>query len=118
MKYLIKSLLDNKPNWLDEGDEVPMLFATAEVFEIWDAPSKKVYWICRSYKDKVLDSKDDPLGLEQFFPCIKPILGTVTNDSMIPVPEYLQYEALAVELNNLTIRIDILTDALKGERYL
>ena len=105
--------MDNKPNWLDEGDEVPMLFATAEVFEIWDAPSKKVYWICRSYKDKVLDSKDDPLGLEQFFPCIKPILGTVTNDSMIPVPEYLQYEALAVELNNLTIRIDILTDALR-----
>ena len=104
---------DNKPNWLNEGDEVPILFATAEVFEIWDAPSKKVYWICRQYKDAVLDSKDDPLGLEQFFPCIKPILGTVTNDTMIPVPEYLQYEALAVELNNITIRLDILTDALR-----
>ena len=105
--------LDNGPDWLGEKDEIPALFASAEVYEIWDAPTKKVYWICRNYKDAVLGEQDDPLGLEQFFPCIKPILGTITNKSMIPIPDYLQYEHLATELNTITIRIDILTDALR-----
>ena len=85
----------------------------AEVFEIWDAAAREVLWLCRGYKEDLLDRRPDPLGLRQFFPCPRPAYGTLLNDSLIPVPDYLQYEGLAVELDDITERIAVLTRALK-----
>ena len=85
----------------------------AEIFEIWDAGSRRVLWLCRGHKQALLDRQDDPLGLEGFFPCPMPAYGTLTNDSLMPVPDYLQYEVLARELDELTERISVLTRALR-----
>lgn len=89
------------------------VFKRGEVFEVWDKPSRKVYWISEGYKEKPLDVLDDPLKLKDFFPCPKPFFGTTTTDSLIPVTDYDEYAAQADEIDVLTRRLGLLTRALK-----
>lgn len=88
-------------------------FKRAEVYEIWDKTSRKVIWISPGYTQGPLDEIDDPLKLEGFFPCPKPIYGTLTTDSLVPVTDYDEYRAQAEEIDLLTERIRLLTKALK-----
>jgi len=85
----------------------------AKVWEIWDKQARKVYWMAESYKDKLLDEKDDPLGLEGFWPVPRPLFATLTNDSLIPIPDYVEYEDQANELDDLTTRITNLVKTIK-----
>ena len=85
----------------------------AKVAEIWNKRTKKVCWVAKGYP-QALDERDDPLELEEFFPCPKPLLATTTNGSMIPVPDYCEYEDQAQELDNLTQRIYMLVKACKA----
>jgi hypothetical protein len=85
----------------------------AKVYEIWNKRSGKVCWIAKGYP-QALDERDDPLDLEEFFPCPKPLLATTTTGTMIPVPDYCEYEDQAQELDNLTQRIYLLTKACKA----
>ncbi|WP_395443559.1 hypothetical protein [Caulobacter sp. UC70_42] len=85
----------------------------AAVYEIWDKCSKKVFWISKSWSAQPLDVRDDPLGLDGFFPCPKPLLGTTGNDSLIPVPDYVYWQDQAEEIDDLTSRIGKLEKALK-----
>lgn len=62
---------------------------------------------------KILDKREDPLGLEEFFPCPEPIYSTLTNESLVPVPDFTLYQDQANELDVLTDRIKGLIDALK-----
>jgi hypothetical protein len=84
----------------------------AEVWEIWNKDDKKVYWLCKSHMG-LLDVRDDPLELECFFPCPKPLFATLTTDSLIPVPDYALYQDQAEELDELTERISLLVKAVK-----
>ncbi len=84
----------------------------AEIYELWDKQTKRVFWLSRSYA-KVLDEQEDPLRLKDFFPCPKPMLATVANDGLIPTPDYEIYYDQARELDILTGRIDLLLNAVK-----
>jgi len=84
----------------------------AVVYEIWDRVKKKALWVHRDMPE-VLDEKDDPLKLKDFFPCPKPLYSTLTNDSLVPVPDYILYQDQARELDTLTGRIESITKALK-----
>ncbi len=84
----------------------------AKVSEIWCKTDRTVYWIADDFP-LLLDSKPDPLKLDDFFPCPKPLYATVTNGSLVPVPDYCQYQDQAEELDSLTQRIAMLTKALK-----
>jgi hypothetical protein len=84
----------------------------AVVWEIWCKSSKKVYWIANSF-DEFLDERDDPLELENFFPCPKPLFSTVTTDSLIPVADFKLYQDQADEIDEISGRIAHLTKALK-----
>ena len=84
----------------------------AKICELWDKESGKVYWICESWPE-VLDERDDPLGLEGFFPCAKPLYATTTTDSLVPIPDFVLYQDQANELDILTDRIDGLVKALR-----
>ena len=85
----------------------------AIVYEIWNKRTAKVCWIAKGYP-QALDERDDPLGLDEFFPCPKPLMATTTTGSMIPVPDFCEYEDQAQELDNLTQRIYLLTKACKA----
>jgi hypothetical protein len=82
------------------------------ICELWDKDTKKAYWFSKSYPD-ILDEKDDPLGLEEFFPCPKPLFSTLTNESLVPVPDFTMYQDQARELDTLCDRIDGLINALQ-----
>lgn len=98
----------------DRKDESPPdMFKKAVVHEYWDKTKKQVVWLAPGTPDLVLDTKDDPLGLRDFFPNPDPLLATTTNDKRIPVPDYVEYQDQAIEMDTLTARIDRLTKALK-----
>ena len=84
----------------------------AKVCELWDKETAKVYWLMENYVE-LLDERDDPLDLEGFFPCAKPLYATTTSDSLIPVPDFILYQDQANELDILTDRIDGLVKSLR-----
>lgn len=94
------------------GLESSTVTDTACIYEGWDKEKKEAVWINKSMKD-FLDVRPDPLGLEEFFPCPKPLFGTLSNDSLVPTPDYVLYQDQARELDTLCDRIDGLVKALK-----
>jgi hypothetical protein len=84
----------------------------ATIYEIWNKKDKKVVWVHKQFP-QILDEKDDPLGLKEFFPCPRPIYATLTNRKLIPTPDYVEYQDQASEIDTLTTRIGLLTSALK-----
>ena len=82
------------------------------VYEIWDKETQKAVWLSKSV-GQLLDEVDDPLELEGFWPCPKPLLGTTTSDTLVPVPDFIQYQDQANELDVISDRIDGLIKALK-----
>jgi hypothetical protein len=84
----------------------------AEIWEIWDRCHEEVLWISKGFKE-VLDRGSPYLKLEDFYPCPRPAYGTLTNESLDPIPDYVYYQDQAEEIDRLTARIGALTDALK-----
>jgi hypothetical protein len=84
----------------------------AVVYEIWDKTTGQVIWLNKSM-GRILDTRDDPLKLENFWPCPKPLFSTVTTDSLIPVPDFVLYQDQARQLDTLADRIDGFIQALK-----
>lgn len=83
------------------------------VWEIWYKTEKRVYWVSEHFPERCLKTAPDPLKLERFFPCPKPLYATLTNDSLVPTPDYKLYESQAIELDDLTARIDKLVAACR-----
>lgn len=88
----------------------------AEVIEIWHKPDKRVIWIAEGYPN-ILDERDDPLELGEFFPCPKPLLATTTTKSIIPKADYIFYQDQAKEIDELSSRIRHLTKALQVKGF-
>jgi hypothetical protein len=105
-----------KPDGMTDSDidnsEQYQAFQRAVVYEIWDIDTRTVVWIADGC-DTPLDEKDDPLGLEHFWPCPRPIYGTITNQSLMPIPDYMEYEGQAELLDTLTQRISKISEAVK-----
>ena len=104
---------------LDAGPETNKQYSTqskdftrAKICEIWDKESGKVYWLSKSCPD-ILDERDDPLDLENFFPCAKPLYATMTSDTLVPIPDFVLYQDQANDLDILSDRIDGMIKALR-----
>ena len=85
----------------------------ARVIELWDRTRGKAVWLSKSYKKGFLDERDDPLKLRDFFPCPRPLYSTMTNETLVPVPDFTLYQVQANELDLLSDRIDGLTKMLQ-----
>jgi len=103
---------DTSPETLTKMGQASKTNDRAKICELWDKETQKVYWLSENYAD-VIDERDDPLGLENFFPCPKPLFATTTSDTLIPVPDFVLYQDQANELDILTDRIDGLVKALR-----
>jgi hypothetical protein len=84
----------------------------ATVYEVWDATRRKVVWLHRSVPEP-LDVRPYPLRMRGRFPCPRPMFGTMTTGSTVPVPDFVYYQDQALELDDLTTRIAALSKALK-----
>ena len=104
--------LDTKPDDQKQSYKSDDGLYEAVIYEIWDKETGKVLWISKSL-GKILDERDDPLQLENFWPCPKPLYSTLTTDSLEPIPDFVIYQDQARELDVLCDRIDGLINALK-----
>ena len=104
--------LDTKPEESKSYTKNTDMPYQACIYEIWDKETKKTIWLSKSL-GMILDERDDPLGLEGFWPCPKPLYSTLTTDNLEPIPDYTMYQDQARELDTLADRIDGLINALK-----
>ena len=96
-----------------EKEKYDAIFARAEVYEVWDKESRRVFWLSpKGLEESFLDVKDDPLHLKNFFPCPRPAFGTL-GDSLIPTPDYVLYRDLARDLSIIWQRVTHLEAAMK-----
>ena len=104
--------LDSGPETLKTYGQSNKERTRAKICELWDKETGKVYWFTKNYSE-LIDERDDPLELEGFFPCSKPLYSTTTSDTLIPVPDFVLYQDQANELDILSDRIDGLVKALR-----
>lgn len=103
--------VDTTPDDMKKDQSESSDYARAKVTELWDKTVKQAVWIHAQMG--FLDKRDDPLGLEGFFPCPRPLYATLTNESLIPVPDFVLYQDQARELDLLADRINGLVRALQ-----
>lgn len=118
----IGSKLEPDPNYKNQSSTYEPYSDTAlfqemndrdrKVVEIWNKTDRRVYWVCSGY-DYLCKVIDDPLKLAKFFPVPKPVFATTTNDSVEPVPDYIEWQDQAMMLDELTQRIYLLSQACK-----
>ena len=87
--------------------------ARITVYEIWDKPTKSIYYYSPDYSEDFLDVYEDTLHLTGFFPCPKPIMATLANDGIVPVPDYVEIKSLLDELDGVNNRMRLTMQALK-----
>lgn len=97
---------------VDDSEATP--FKRALIWEIWNKEEREIIWIAPQFKDKPLKTEDDPLGLGDFFPIPEPLYSIDDTDTLLPIPEFIQYSAQARELDKITTRISKLIDGLKA----
>jgi len=85
----------------------------AQIWEVWNKKSKTVCWLSEDVPDIYLREIQDPLQLKGFFPMPKPLYGSLTNDSLVPVPDFKQYSALANLLDKTIAREQALVEDLR-----
>lgn len=83
------------------------------VYEIWDKASRKVKYLTKDCKTRFLKIVDDVFGVEGFWTMPKPIFATLTNDSIIPVPDFKEIEPMLLELDGVNARMKATMKALK-----
>jgi hypothetical protein len=86
-------------------------WSRADVWEIWCKEDKKVYWWVKGF-DKILDVKDDPLGLDGFFPCPRPLIANVTTTKFLPRCDFVLAQDLYDEIDMVSSRITNLERAI------
>lgn len=94
-----------------EEDAKHSPWGRAEVWEIWDKESKKVHWYVEGFS-QLLETKDDPLQLEGFWPFARPMTANATTDSLVPTPDFVLAQDLYDEIDEVSSRITNLEKAI------
>jgi Skp family chaperone for outer membrane proteins len=107
--------LDHKPAYRSGAlDNTPKneVFQQACIYEIWDKQSKKAIWVSKSCEE-LLDEQDDPLEIENFFPCPRPMVANTTTSNTVPKCDYVMFQDQYTELDTVNTRIQALIQACK-----
>ena len=82
------------------------------IWEVWCKSKRQIYFV-REHDCKILNVKDDPLGLKGFFPIPHPVQPIALTGRLTPVCPFSIYQKLADELDTITKRIDKIMKGLK-----
>jgi hypothetical protein len=106
-----RQLVDGKD---DNSDQSSMSspWQKAEIWEIWDKVEKKIVFIGKGCQ-AVLETKNDELGLNGFYPSPPFFIANATTTLYTPTPDYHLVQDLYNEVDKLQTRISIITDAVK-----
>lgn len=105
--------LDHRPEEFRQDPITQQQFSKATVWQIYDSDSGKIIEVSPGYKAAVLAERDPVVKFEKFFACPRPLYSTLGGQSLIPTPDYVQYQDQAEEIDQLTNRIYGLTKALR-----
>jgi len=94
------------------SEEIKDAWSRAELYEIWCKQSKTQYFWAKGMAE-ILESKPDPLGLEDFFPCPRPLIANWSTSKFIPKTDYAISAHLYEEIDSLARRIRNLIDCAK-----
>ena len=84
----------------------------AVVYEIWCKRSKCVYWVSKGF-EFILDKKNDPLQLPNFWPTPKFMMALHSTSNFMPRPDYLLGQDQYEELDMINDRITQIERAIK-----
>jgi hypothetical protein len=93
-----------------------------EVYEVWDKEHGCVWWWVNGLRVMVTPggvdaakngSVEDPLELEGFWPCPRPMMANLTTDRLMPRSDYALIQDLLRQIDQLSTRIDRLTKAMR-----
>lgn len=95
----------------------------ANIWEVWVKDGKQVFYFVEGY-DKVITPEEhpgaqenggisDPLGLEAFWPCPRPMLGGTTTSKLVPKPEREWAKYQYNEIDDCVDRQALLASALR-----
>lgn len=114
-KKIAAKLKDQVDKRKDDRVILPVNFTLdkVEFYELWCKKNRKVYWWSRFVPNEMLEVQDDPLGLDDFYPCPMPLMATHTTDDYLPRPDYYMVKDQYDTLNSLTSRIYLLEKAIK-----
>lgn len=104
--------LDQKQMESERSSDISKTASKATIYEVWHKGENVVVWLSKG-REEPLDVREDPLGLEEFWPCPRPLYASMTTDSLIPIPDFSVYQDQADELDLIVGRIDGLIRALK-----
>jgi hypothetical protein len=82
------------------------------VYEIWDKQDLKVIWWSPHYRADILDTISDPLKIEGFFNCPKPLLSVTKNGSLTPRSDIAFYRARADEIDKATQKLSTILETI------
>lgn len=107
--------LDYKPDNAAAGtDNTPEyeVFQKAIIYEIWDRIEKRVIWLSKGH-EVLLDEKEDPLKLDGFDPCPKPLFAVTSTSNSVPKSDFVLFQDQYNELDDVNNRISLLVAACK-----
>lgn len=106
--------LDHNPKGQEGSSNEPQneVFQKAIIYEIWDRVKRQVLWLSKGFEE-LLDERDDPLHLEDFEPCPKPLFALTTTSNCIPTNDYVIFQDQYGELDQVNNRISLLVAACK-----
>lgn len=110
LTYRHKPVTD--PQNESENPDIQDPSKTAKITEIWSKKHNKVFWFHKDYQ-QICDIKDDPLQLDGFFPSPSPMIANSSTTLFIPQPFFYISQDLYNEVDQLSTRINIITNAVK-----
>lgn len=96
----------------DSRDKAPTPWDRVCVWEVWDKDRRKVEWVVEGYHE-LLDSKDDPYGLEGFWPVPRPLVANATTLKFLPRPDFCLAQDFYNEIDLVSTRITLLERAIR-----
>ena len=97
--------IDRRDEVTTSGEVNNSPFDTTTAWEIHNRDERKVLWWSPDCSREIMGEIDDPLQLEHFWPCPKPLLATTKGSSMTPRPDIRYYEAAAKEVETATTKM-------------
>ena len=106
--------MDYNPRGKDTNSNQPQndVLQKAMIYEIWDRQERRVLWLSKAWP-KLLDEVEDPLKLEDFDPCPKPLFALTTTSNCIAVNDFVLCQDQYNELDLVNNRISLLVQACK-----
>lgn len=110
LSYKRQSVNDDEQ--IADDEEMASIWEKAEIWEIWDKKKREVVFYSQGY-DKILETREDPLGLTGFFPSPPFFMANQTTSLYSPTPDFHIARQLYNEIDNLQTRTTIITEAVK-----